>query len=179
MRGQQSIAPQNPTTIPPMSIDLGVWDLKLSKFLSFTMADPFSITVGALTLLDTAGKIGKFLKKVVGLRNAPSILLALNNETEKLHLVVQRVSELLQRHSEALGQAPDDGLTQELEKVQWTLLEFEKLISYDLTVIQGDDSRLRLDKSAWLTAEADLQRLKDRIRADKSDLTLALNLFTR
>ena len=144
------------------------------------MADPVSITTAIVTLLGAGGCIGKVLKKVVNLKHhAPDILLAVNNEITDLRDVVQIFDDLLQRKYNTSDAAPYDQLSVSLDKVKRTLLKLEQLFSYELTVVEGDDFHLRLDKSAWLLAEPKFRAIKDQIRDDKTALYRGLALLTQ
>ena len=144
------------------------------------MADPVSITTGIVTLLGTGGQIGKFLKKVVNLKNdAPDILLAVNNEITDLREVVHMFDDLLQRQYDTSDTAPYSQLGACLEKAKRTLLKLDQLLSYELTVFEGDDLHLRLDKSVWLLAEPKFRVIKDQIRDDKTALYRGLAVLTQ
>ncbi len=143
------------------------------------MGDPLSIAASILTLLSAGGAIGRFLMKTVALKHAPEIFLALNNDIVDLHNVVHIVDELLQEHYGIADKAPLSRVCGSLEKIQETLSAFEHLISYQLTTVARDSSHLRLDRSEWVRAEPKVQRLRDKIRADKGDLCLALTLLTK
>lgn len=143
------------------------------------MADPLSITTAIVTLLGAGGQIGKVLKKVVSLKNAPGILLAVNNEITDLREVVQIFDDLLQRQYNTSDAAPYSQLIVSLEKAKQTLLRLEQLFSYELTVIEGDDLHLRLDKSVWLLAEPKFRAIKSQIRDDKTALYRGLALLTQ
>ena len=143
------------------------------------MTDPLTIITAVVTLLGAGGQIGKRLKKVVSLKNAPGILLAVNNEITDLRAVVQIFDDLLQRQYNTGDAAPYSQLSVSLEKVKQTLLRLEQLVSYELTVIVGDDHHLRLDKSVWLLAEPKFRAIKDQIRDDKTALYRGLALLTQ
>ena len=143
------------------------------------MADPLSIITAVVTLLGAGGQIRKGLKKVVSLKNAPGILLAVNNEITDLRAVVQIFDDLLQRQYNTRDAAPYSQLSGSLEKLKQTLLGLEQLVSYDLTVIVGDDRHPRLDKSVWLLAEPKFRAIKDQIRDDKTALYRGLALLTQ
>ena len=143
------------------------------------MGDPLSAAASVLTLLSASGAVGKFLKKVVALKRAPDILLALNNDIADLHHLVQTVHELLQEHSRITDKVPLGYVSESLEKVKKTLSTFEQLVSYRLTVVEGDGSHLRLDRSEWLRVEDGISRLRKQSRGDKGDLCLALTLLTK
>ena len=143
------------------------------------MGDPLSAAASILTLLGAGGAVGKFLKKVVALRHAPDILLALNNDIVDLQRIVQIVEELRQAHSRLTDQAPLDHVRESLANVRKTLSTLENLVSYELTVVERDGSHLRLDRSAWLRIEDKIRRLRKEIRANKGDLCLSLTLLTK
>ena len=143
------------------------------------MGDPLSLAASILTLLGAGGAIGRTLKKVVALRHAPAILLALNNEVADLDNVVRTIDTVLHRHKNILELASIGYLGESLDKIRQALSTFENLISYELTVIEGKDSHLRLDKSTWLRAESKVRALKDELRAEKADVCLALSVLTQ
>ena len=143
------------------------------------MGDPLSAATSILTLLGACGAVGKFLKKVVALRDAPDILLALNNDIADLQHIVQVVNELLQEYSRMTEKAPLDRVCESLGKVKKTLSTLENLVSYELTVVERDSSHLRLDRSVWLRVENKIRRLREEIRANKGDLCLSLTLLTK
>ena len=143
------------------------------------MGDPLSAAASILTLLGAGGAVGKFLKKVVALKHAPDILLALNNDIVDLQRVVQGVEELRQQHSQMTDKASLDHVCESLGKVKKTLSILEYLVSYELTVVERDGSHLRLDRSAWLRVENRIRRLREEIRANKGDLCLSLTLLTK
>lgn len=52
-------------------------------------------------------------------------------------------------------------------------------MSFELTVVEGHDARLMLEKSVWLRVEPRVRALKDRVLADKADLSLGLSPLTQ
>ena len=139
--------------------------------------DPFSLTVGILTLLSAGGTIGKALNKIITLK-APDVLFALNNEVVDLQIVVQDVSNLLHQHSEFSQAAPIESVCFALDKAKRTLLLLESLIAYQLTTTTGKDNELRLDRSAWFRLEPEVLKLKNDIRDDRFRLSAALNVLS-
>lgn len=144
------------------------------------MTDPLTITTAIVTLLGAGGRIGKVLKKIVNLKNdAPDILLTVNNEITDLREVVQMFDDLLQRQYNTSDAAPYSLVGVSLDRLKRTLLKLEHLFSYELTVVDGNDLHLRLDKSAWLLAEPKFYAIKDQIRDDKTALYRGLALLTQ
>ena len=139
--------------------------------------DPFSLTVGILTLLGAGGMIGKTLNKIITLK-APDVLFALNKEVVDLEIVVQDVSNLLHQHSQVTRAAPISSVCFALDKSKRTLLNLESLIAYELTTTKGKDNELRLDRSAWSRLEPKVFKLKNDIRDDRVRLLAALNILS-
>ena len=139
--------------------------------------DPFSLTVGIITLLSAGGTIGKTLNKIITLK-APDVLFALNNEVVDLQFVVQDVSKLLHQHSEVSQAALIKSVCFALDKSKRTLLDLESLIAYELTTTTGKDNELRLDRSAWFRLEPKVLKLKNDIRDDRLRLSAALNVLS-
>ena len=57
--------------------------------------DPFSISTGVVTLLGVCAGTCKVFKKIRGLRRAPELIQALNNEVSDLHLIIACISNYL------------------------------------------------------------------------------------
>ena len=136
--------------------------------------DPLSISASVLTIIGTVGELPKLLRKAVNIKNAPDVLLALNNEVSDLHLVVDDANDLLLTSTSS---TPPKSLGNALDHVKSTLLQLEKLVAYELTTFDCAGSP-RVDKSTFFRQERRLQQLKDDVRADRIALGSALNLFT-
>lgn len=139
--------------------------------------DPLSCTASILTIIGTAGVVGNGLKKIIALRHAPGILLALNNEVADLYILVQTVDQLIRRHSEATHAGPVGNLCRALQTAEITLFELEDMLRGRLT-IKDVDGKPRLDRTAWLRSSTKVAKIKDQIRADRINLTSALSLLT-
>ena len=144
--------------------------------LAFIM-DPLSMTASIIAVVGAGGTIGKGLAKIVALRHAPQIVLALNIEIADLQCVVQDIDDLLRRFSEMTDFLPPTSLWRALRKSRKTLAELESLVSYELTSIKGKRNQAELDRSVWLRAEHKAQRLKGEIRDDSVRLASNLSLL--
>ena len=137
--------------------------------------DPLSLVVGILTLLEAGATIGKGLEKIIALRKAPDVLLALNNEVVDLQIVVQDVDDLLRQHSEITETAPISSVYRALERSKETPLALDSLIAYELTTAIG--TGLRLDRSLWLRKETEVLKLRDKILPGRVCLSSALTIL--
>lgn len=136
--------------------------------------DPLSITAGILAIFGAGGKVGNGLKKLVQLKDAPDVLLALCNEVTDLQCVVQDTEDLLQQWGEV--NALPSSIKGALNQAKATVLDLGKIIFYDLTTITGR-GEYRVDRSSWLRAETKVAAIKERIQAASLSLVNALSLL--
>ena len=138
--------------------------------------DPLSVTAAIIAIVGAGGTVGRGLRKLAALRNAPDSLLQLNNEVTDLQLVVQAVdiNSLNNSADDSAAAAQYQLIQNALERVKTVVLELEKLIEYTLTKMT--DSGTKIDKNAWLRSEKKIQKLKERIRDAKNDLAMASSI---
>ncbi len=141
------------------------------------MADPLSVIASVITLLSTGRQVVKGFEKVLKLKNAPDVILALQNETSDVCCVVEDIQSTLERCSQE-GFTPPASLIGAIERTRKTMLAVEGLIAYDLTVKDSKSVYTRIDKSRWLRRETKIRELEDQMRFDRIDLSLGLSLLT-
>ena len=139
--------------------------------------DPLSITAAIVTLLSTGSTVDKALKRVIGLKDAPNVLLALNNEVADLRLLISDVSDILQARDDDTNQCSTNHLFRGLERVKDDVRELEQFVVYQLTTL-GRNGDARVDKSRFLRHQIRMQELKDRIRSGKESLGFALSTYS-
>ena len=138
--------------------------------------DPLSISASVVTLLGAGGTLAKLLRKGIGLKNAPDVLRALNDEVSELQLTANDVNDLLWTANRDPDDHPPKSLVSTLSRVKSILLQLESYISYQLTTVTADGESNRLDKSVYLRAEHRLQQFKDEILTSRIALAAALSL---
>ena len=138
--------------------------------------DPLSVTAAIIAIVGAGGTVGKGLRKLVALRNAPDSLLQLNNEVTDMQLVVQAVdiNSLDNSADDSAAAAQYQLIQNALGRMKKVVLELEKLIEYSLTKIT--DGGIKIDKVAWLRAEKKIRSLKEKIRDAKNELAMASNI---
>ena len=129
--------------------------------------DPVSVTASVIAILGTGGVIAKGLGKIRRLKNAPTILLQLNNEVADLHLLVQAVDELC-RHSTLSPPLQRDLVYNNLERTRNALLELEQLIEYTLS--KETNSGSQINRMGWIGSLHRIKEVKDTLRAARDDL---------
>lgn len=139
--------------------------------------DPLSIATGILTLLGAGKAIWKGLHRCLALRNAPVILMQLNNVVSDFKVVISSVANICRQHDPATG-STNEALFRALEKSRDVVLELDSFIEYDLTKV-GSGASSKVNKSAWMRAERKIQDFKRRFSEVKVDLTVGLNIDDR
>ena len=139
--------------------------------------DPLSISASVVALLGAGGTLAKLLSKGIGLKNAPDVLRALNDEVSELQSTANDVNDLLWTANRNPDDHPPKSLVSTLNRVKSILLQLESYISYQLTTVTADGGSNRLDKSVYLRAEYRLQEFKDEILTSRIALAAALSLF--
>ena len=139
--------------------------------------DPLSISASVITLIGAGGTLSTLIRKCIGLKNAPNVLRALNDEVSELQSTTNDVDELLRTTTLDPDDRPPESLVRSLSRVKSILLELQRCISYELTTVTADGESIRLDKSVYLWTERRLHELKDEIHASKIALASALSLF--
>ena len=143
-----------------------------------SVIDPLSVYASIVAIVQAGGAVGKGLTKILNLRNAPDILLALNSEVADLQCIIQDIDGLLRQQLDATDQEPVASVDRMLQKAKQALLKLESLLAYELTTVKGKDDGVKLDRSVWLRVEHKVQKLKDEIRGDKISLSSALSVLT-
>ena len=136
--------------------------------------DPLSLTVGIITILGAGGTLAKGLGKIRALKHAPGILLALNNEVADIEILVREIDEVIRQHQEFDQRPINASICRALGNTRKTLLVVEKLIAYELTVINSVNGEVKLDRKSWLRSENRIRQLQEQMRNNKVDLSTAL-----
>ena len=139
--------------------------------------DPLSVSASVVALLGAGGTLAKLLRKGIGLKNAPDVLRALNDEVSELQSTANDVNDLLWSANLDADGHPPKSLVSTLNRVKSILLQLESYISYQLTTVTADGGSNRLDKSVYVRAEHRLQEFKDEILTSRIALAAALSLF--
>ncbi|KAL8934468.1 MAG: hypothetical protein Q9211_005211 [Gyalolechia sp. 1 TL-2023] len=118
------------------------------------------IAASLVTFIGVSREVVDGISRLAGLRHAPDILLALNNEVSDLQCVIDDLSELEQQHEEVLTRSITPSFYRSVEKAKDVFLKLEKLIAYDLTTIDRQTGQRRLDRSTWLRAQKKVEQAK-------------------
>ena len=132
--------------------------------------DPISLTASIIAILGAGGTIARGLGKIRRLKNAPDVLLQLNNEVTDIHLLIQSVEELSQQwtHQPSTSNRQRDMVCIALSRAKDSVLELEKLIAYTLT--EETNTGAEVDRSAWVRNLDRIKETKNSIRAAREDL---------
>ena len=140
--------------------------------------DPLSVTASIITLLTASGSVVGGLEKLSSLREAPNIILALNNEISDFRLVIFELANYLQDSARSsIHQQPfSTEILPVLKRAREKLIELESLIEYRL-VLPGPGRDIRLNKTAWLWERQKVKRIQEEIRDLRTSLVAIVGVL--
>ena len=141
--------------------------------------DPLSVTASIITLLAAGGSIVDGLEKLASLREAPDIILALNNEISDFRVVIFEIANYLQQEpiqSLPNAQGFHTNILPLLNRARDKLDELEALIEYKL-VLPRNDGNIRLNKTGWIWERQKVKRIQEEIRSVKISLVATVGVL--
>ncbi|KAL8926529.1 MAG: hypothetical protein Q9208_002856 [Pyrenodesmia sp. 3 TL-2023] len=138
----------------------------------------FEIAAGIVTFISASRKVADGISRLSGLRHAPDVLLALNNEVADLQCVLEDFEELAQQSSNTSNHAVTPGFIRAVQKTKKLLLDLEKLYSYELTTFDDRTGRLRVDRSAWLQTQKKVQKAQHDVQQCRLELLTAVSMLS-
>ncbi|KAL9583312.1 MAG: hypothetical protein Q9203_005130 [Teloschistes exilis] len=141
------------------------------------MADPISIAASVVTLVKTSRMVGSGITKLLALKHAPDILLALNNEVVDLQYTIIDLQDLEQRYQDTFDNAIPPSFRRVVERTKEVLLDLQRLISYKLTKQQTTNKYVIVDRSSWLWAHGKIVKAHQDIQECRLQLSAAVSLL--
>ncbi|KAL9592154.1 MAG: hypothetical protein Q9179_007002 [Wetmoreana sp. 5 TL-2023] len=142
------------------------------------MAEALGISASIIAIVKTSRVVGNGISKLSSLRQAPDVLLALNNEVTDLQCVVEHLLDLERQYQDTLEDAITPTFRRAIERTNGALLDLENLIAYRLTKIDSQNGRLCVDRSSWLGVCHRIPQALQEIRDCRIMLSTAMNLLT-
>ena len=133
--------------------------------------DPFSITVGAISLAGATKKVIGGIKRLKALRDAPQELHDLLVELSQFEEVLQAIQDTA--HPSASAETPLETL---LSGAKDKIVEFDSLIEYRLTQA-GSSSKV--DRLGWIESRKDIDRLREQLRGIRANLDVLIGVRTK
>ena len=139
--------------------------------------DPLSLTASIIAVLGAGGIVAKGIRRLICLRDIPKSFLLLNNELSDLQTVIAVVQDLHVQNSQILEAEKPAGiiLYNALKEAKVVVLDLETLIEYALTKVTVHGTRI--SRKIWIQEESKIQRMKDRIRIVRVDVTTATSIL--
>lgn len=133
--------------------------------------DPLSLTASVIAVIGAASRIASGLKRIIDLRKAPAVLLALNNEVSDLQLILAQLESLAPSRT---ARDADQSLLQNTTLVKAKLQELEIIIYARLIAKSGG-----LNRAAWLLAQDKVETIRKDIRLLRVNISNALHVMTQ
>ena len=140
--------------------------------------DPISLTASIIAILGAGGTIANGFAKIRKLKNAPNVLMQLNNEVTDIHLVICSVDEIARQwtHHPSTSDRQREAVCVTLRRAKDSVLELESLIAYVLT--KETDRGTRISRQAWARNLDRMKDTKERIRAAREDLNVMWTMLS-
>ena len=133
--------------------------------------DPLSLTASIIAILGTGGAIAKGFGKIRETKDAPTVILQLNNDVSDLTLLIRAVDQLLRSHLLAVASPEQEQIVYNaLERARNVLLDLEKLVEYTLT--KETNLGTQVNRTAWLSSLNRIKEMKTTINATRNELTI-------
>ena len=154
------------------------------------MAEALGLIASILAVIGVGGQITKAVRKLASLKDAPDVILALNNEISDLHLVVIAIEDVFQKKRTSGVPLPgnraeetnvDTIVTNSLQYTQDKAVELEALYRRIAPSPSGSSDFDPIDKISWSQVQKRIKTawLHERVKEMQKDLRSArLRLIT-
>lgn len=145
--------------------------------------DPLSLTASIITVVSASTKLVKLLSTI---KNAPPLVLALNNELSVLRLNVNATQDLVTRQSKLISSHPGHDILSPdtvasvgccLKKAESLVIELDCLLSPLLDLLLRSDSVAPKKWISWMKNVPALERLKQEIYHVRVELNSTLGIL--
>ena len=144
--------------------------------------DPLSLVASIITVVGVGGKATKAIRKLALVKDAPEIVLALNNEITDLNLTMLAIQDILQKHQSDTPTSGDQN---------WQVKMYQN-VSSSLSQTKDKVTRLELlhdrlerimsepktsKKIAWLCEQTELKSVQEDLRSARQKLISVLGML--
>ncbi len=138
--------------------------------------DPFSITVGAITLAHTCAKIVKTLHKTLeSIQDAPESVNTLLGRCRALQITLGRVDVLSTQLDESRRSYLDSQI--DGKRCKETIESLQSLVTSVGTVKEGFGQSFSA-KMAWIRKEKDALKFAEKLERERNDIAFAMGMIT-
>ena len=144
--------------------------------------DPLSLTASIIAIVGVGGEVAKAVRKLASLKDAPGLILALNNEISDLYLVILAIRDIYQRQRASFSSSPEtlttdniviSTLTQANDKV----LELKALHRRLTSRTTGSSNLNTLNKASWLRERKNVKKIQEDLHTVRLKLSAALGIL--
>ena len=144
--------------------------------------DPLSLTASIVAIVGVGGEVAKAVRKLASLKDAPGLILALNNEISDLYLVILAIRDIYQRQRASFSSSPEtlttdniviSTLTQANDKV----LKLKALHRRLTSRTTGSSNLNTLNKASWLREQKNVKKIQEDLHTVRLKLSAALGIL--
>ena len=145
--------------------------------------DPLSLTASIIAIVGAGGQAAGAVRKLAGLKGAPDLILALNNELNDLHLVVSAIQDIYHKQrisssssTVATGNV-DLSVTHTLQSARQTASELEALYHRLEMLPSSSSGSVKFNKIAWLKEQKHVRQIQQDLRDARIRLAGAIGIL--
>ena len=148
--------------------------------------DPLSLTASIIAIVGVGGQAAKAVRKLASLKEAPDLLLALNNEISDLSLVVSAIQDVFQRQQSSGVLFPnyragelsvDTSVTDTLRQAKEIVSKLEALYDRLNTSASGSSGSTTFNKVTWLREQKRVRQMQKDLRSIRLKLAVVLGIL--
>ena len=145
--------------------------------------DPISISASIITVIAAGGQVGKGIRKLASLKDAPEVVLALHNQLTDLNLVLLAIRDVYQRqqtssiHTQPVDNHVDNSVISGLNQASQTVNDLQTLYDRLNRVASGSGGSKTLGKTIWLLERKKVMRLHEDLRNARLKLATVLGIL--
>ena len=147
--------------------------------------DPLSLTASIIAIVGVGGQAAGAVRKLAALKNAPELILALNNEITDLHLVVSAIQDVYQRQRNWDSPSPasmtsdiNTSITSSLQHAINTTAKLEVLYGrLKISSAGTSTGPIKFNTVAWLREQRNIRQIQQDLRSVRIKLAGALSIL--
>ena len=142
--------------------------------------DPLSIVASIIAVVGVGGKAAKAVRRLAALRDAPDLMLALNNEISDLCLAAQAVQDILQEQltsHQPMKPSVKTSITNSLQLANDQVGQLEAFYQRLLRSSPVTGVPIEVNKSMWLRERKHIKKLQHKFHNVRVNLWISLGLL--
>ena len=145
--------------------------------------DHLSLTASIIAIIGVSGQATTAIRKIAAVKDAPNLVLALNNEITDLYLVVDAIQRAFRRSQDTalspsvIGSSYHDSVTSSLQSTWEKVQELEEVYNRLKPIAPCASGSLKFNKVVWLREQSKVRRMLDELKIVRLKLAGTLEIM--